>query len=62
VSAPPTSHHLDEYRNFPYFERAVAEVDGILPPAAIPLRLESVRTLMILAWLRGASWQSHETN
>jgi hypothetical protein len=45
-----------------YFERAVTEVDEMFPPALLPMKKEDVRTLMILAWLRGASWRSHGTH
>ena len=49
-------------RNFPYFDRAVHEVDQIMPPVIHPVERDDVRALMILAWLRGAAWQSHDTN
>jgi hypothetical protein len=54
---------LEPYRNHPYFARACQEVDNIIPPPPLrPVKREDVRTLMVLAWLRGASWQAHDTN
>lgn len=49
-------------RDFPYFDRASHEVDQIMPPALHPVARDDVRALMILAWLRGAAWQSHGVN
>lgn len=54
--------HLAPYRSHPYFAQAMQEVDLIIPSTARPIELEDVRTLMILAWLRGSSWQRHDTN
>jgi hypothetical protein len=53
---------LQGVRHFPYFERASNEVDEIMPPSLLPIERADVRALMILAWLRGAAWQSHGTN
>jgi hypothetical protein len=53
---------LAPYRSHPYFDRAESEIDEIIPPFTIPIDRDAVRTLMILAWLRGAAWQSHDTN
>lgn len=56
------SDHLAPYREHPFFDRATVEVHYILPPVCLPLEKDDVRTLMILAWLRGVAWQSQDTN
>jgi hypothetical protein len=56
------SDHLAPYRNHPFFDRAREEVDEIVPPRLNDVSRDDVRTLMILAWLRGAAWQTHDTN
>ena len=38
------------------------EIDEIMPPRLNDVSRDDVITLMILAWLRGAAWQSHDTN
>jgi hypothetical protein len=49
-------------KHFPHFDRAVAEVDRVLPPN-LPEDIHNLcRELMVLAWLRGAAWNSHETH
>jgi hypothetical protein len=53
---------LKDVRNFPYFDRAAEEVDEIIPPVILSVNRDDVRALMILAWLRGAAWQSHGVN
>jgi hypothetical protein len=57
-----SSSILDAYRDYPYFDRASDEVDAIMPPDLHPVERDDVRTLMILAWMRGAAWQSHDTH
>jgi hypothetical protein len=56
------NEHLKPFADHPYFSRAVVEVDEIIPSASRPIELDDVRALMVLAWLRGAAWQSHDTN
>jgi hypothetical protein len=53
---------LAPYRDYPYFERAVREVEEVMPPFYRPIEPDDVRSLMILAWLRGAAWNAHDTN
>ena len=56
------SPELEKLRHFPYFDRAVSEVDQVLPPN-LPHHIHNMcRDLMVLAWLRGAAWRSRETN
>jgi hypothetical protein len=54
--------HLAPFRSHPYFDRAREEIDEIMPPQFNDVSRDGVMTLMILAWLRGAAWQSHDTN
>ena len=51
--------HLAPYRDHPFFDRAREEVNEIMPPRLNDVSRDDVITLMILAWLRGAAWQSH---
>jgi hypothetical protein len=55
---------FEELKAFPYFERAAAEIDAMVEgmPESTTLPLKGIRELMITAWMRGAAWQSHDTN
>lgn len=57
------SPELERLRVHPYFDRAVHEVGEICPPQLIrTMDVEVIKELMVLAWLRGAAWNSHDTH
>jgi len=51
---------LEDLSEYPHYDLAVTDVDGCIPPELKPMSRDSVRALMILAWLRGASWWDRE--
>jgi hypothetical protein len=46
----------------PWFDRAVKEVDSILPEFTRPMPLASIRSLMILSFVRGATYARSESH
>jgi hypothetical protein len=58
VIVAATIAELDKY---PLADVAKEEIDVILDEIPeIDLPLKAVRALMLLAWLRGASWRAHD--